>query len=659
MASDDPGGRNGDLSPRDDFFTPASRFDFFQLVKLLEQRVRRRRQSGDGDADGSVESVGASEDPSREALRFHSTLSMAFPSSDIGQLELEAGDDDRSHLTVNFIGLSGAHGPLPYHYTEIIKDRLRHDDPAMRDFFDIFNHRLVSLMYQARARNAPAVFGGAYDTHPFAQHLLAFAGLGEPGAVRAFDDAALGVAATGSRGELKARELIRYAGLLWSRERSMTGLCTLLRYHFGFADGGRIVDGRWRSAPPPESRPTTSVGRKTGLVETRLRGHALQARVYELGTEERTALSTRERHNRLGHSTVLGGRVWDPQAGFDLELSPLGWDDFLDFLPTGPRCRALRGLTDFYTRSAYDVRLRLVVAADEIRARQPVLRPIDGPRLGWTSWLVTDDRALAGAAGAEVDAPAYEASRPERLRALEASRARLADRFYANAAPIVHVDAAPAPAPAPLAVAIVIETSAPMSGAKLGLARRTVGRLLQTLPDGDVVSIFGIRGDEVEELWAPTPLTDEVRRGAGLALETPIGRGMVPDDAAIESAMGRARRAVRAVDCPERRVLWLVDSELPLDAATLEMDRPTPAEETLDEPLPSFATDDDRVVLSLASTGGGPGHGALYARLEDRAWASGGGLFSIGSEDNIDALAIRIAARSAHSGSAEPADGGP
>ncbi|HAS6054978.1 type VI secretion system baseplate subunit TssG [Vibrio vulnificus] len=51
-------------------------------------------------------------------------------------------------LQTNIIGLTGEQGVLPSHYSELVMQRARENDTAMKDFFDIFNHRLLSLYYR-------------------------------------------------------------------------------------------------------------------------------------------------------------------------------------------------------------------------------------------------------------------------------------------------------------------------------------------------------------------------------------------------------------------------------------------------------------------------------------------------------------------------------
>lgn len=316
----------------------AHRFDFLQAVRLLEVLARR-------------EAMGRGEAPPAEAVRFRSRVSMAFPASDVAGAEPPARAGGPFRMTVDFLGLAGVTGPLPRPLAEGVLARAARGDTAARAFLDLFNHRLVALMYAARKRHRPALATTAADEAPLSGALFALAGLGT----------------AGTRGRLAAsgvddRTLLGYAGLLAGRPRSMAGLETMLEDHFGVPVRGRQLRGRWIELEPEE--------------RTRI-GHAA-------GT-----------HHALGRTAALGGRMWDQAAAFEVEAGPLPEARFRDFLPTGSAFRPLCALVRFWVGVELEFTVRLVVRAAEV----PETKLGGGARLGWSSWLKTrpaadDDRQV-------------------------------------------------------------------------------------------------------------------------------------------------------------------------------------------------------------------------------------------------------------------------
>jgi type VI secretion system protein ImpH len=341
MAPHDPvhAGVNG-------YFSPAWRFNFFQAVKLLESLVREQRRLA---GQTEVVPAGSGAEPEEEPVRFRSRVTLAFPASDLYEIDVRPKDGGTPIMTVDFMGLVGSRGPLPDFWAEMVRDRERRGDGAMRAFLDIFNHRLISLFYRVRQRHRPTLHTGPIENHPFSRYLLAFGGLGTPAARAIFEAPAVRDGL-----ELKSRDLILYTGLLWNRDRSMTGLERLLAHALGLKVKGRPLCGRWLRIPE----------------------------------DERSRLTAGESQNRLGISAVAGARIWDPQAGFELRLGPMKWSEFSEYLPTGRRFGALLKLVRFYVRSAFDFVLVLVLESDEAQ-RRPALSATDGPRLGWTSWTLT------------------------------------------------------------------------------------------------------------------------------------------------------------------------------------------------------------------------------------------------------------------------------
>jgi type VI secretion system protein ImpH len=302
-------------SARERLFADASSFSFYQAVRILSILKP--------DAGSKVEQRSV-------PVRFRSRMGVEFPGTDIERLLPGADEHDFPEMVVNFLGLAGAHGPLPSVYTDQL---LLPERSALRDFLDIFNHRLILLLYQVHEMHYPALTPTLPDKGLAANHLYAFFGLGcDPGS------------AVRNRLSLKDRALLDYAGLLAHRPHSASGLKTLLSDYFQVEVAVREFTGAWLA----------------------------------LSKDQWTQLGTRQGQNqKLGDGAILGRRVWEQHAGVTICLGPLDLDTFESFLPNGGAHRALCSLSRFYLGEEWDFSFRL-----ELRTDQIPVPAFSGPKLG-------------------------------------------------------------------------------------------------------------------------------------------------------------------------------------------------------------------------------------------------------------------------------------
>lgn len=263
-------------------------------------------------------------------------------------VELTKPESRRALMRVNFLGLAGHLGPLPAPYTELIMDRAWQRDTAFRDFLDIFNHRLVSLLYRVRKHHHIGLDIVAPDQSHVASYLYALAGMGTPGLKE--------------RMGVDDRALLRYTGLLTQKPRSALGLEAILKDYFHVPVRVRQYVGRWRAL---EDHQTTYIASSEG-----------NGAVPGYGPSQ---------NNSLGHNVVLGSHVWQQAGQIELHVGLLGLPEFLDFLPIGSAHHALSELTRFYVNQDADFNIVLKLKPEEVPASR--LSMVMGPRLGWTSWL--------------------------------------------------------------------------------------------------------------------------------------------------------------------------------------------------------------------------------------------------------------------------------
>jgi type VI secretion system protein ImpH len=143
---------------------------------------------------------------------------------------------------------------------------------------------------------------------------------------------------------------LRYAPLLASKTRSARGLDVVLNDLFG--EMGVHLEqfvGHWTKIEKP-------LRNKLGVM-----------------------------NHELGQSLTIGRYVYDGTGRFTVVLGPLGYDEYLSFLPGGHRRPVLQGVVDTFTRGMYDVMLELHVKTDAAPRFQ-----LGSPRastLKRTAWL--------------------------------------------------------------------------------------------------------------------------------------------------------------------------------------------------------------------------------------------------------------------------------
>ena len=324
------------LSPIEALREDPARFSLFAALRLIDVAAGERPRTGQ------------SQRPRDDLVRFGQLPYVEFASSELAYFDQDP--TGRERLQQYVFGAFGPNGPLPLHLTELAFDRAQHgDDPAVTEFVNLFQHRLISLFFRAWAQADPATQADRPDSDEFFTCLGALSGLNGPGAWE--------------RDVVDDRAKVARAGLLGQQTRSADALVTLLEDYFELPVELRPYRPAWLTIPDNE----------------RLR----------LGRERDSA--------ELGLSATLGAASWQVQSSFEIVLGPFDRSGFLAFLPGEPALEALRSLVKLYTNDEWQWHVRLLVSDGEV----PALVLGQGARLGWSSWLgergtPADDVVLAG-----------------------------------------------------------------------------------------------------------------------------------------------------------------------------------------------------------------------------------------------------------------------
>lgn len=237
------------------------RFDLLQLVRTLLRRGPAHPRTPHPD----------------RALRFRADLGAAFPGSNATGLDLH---EDRASITTPDFCVGSVLGPLPEAFLEWVRDLDRAGQSGMRDFLDLFNHRINLLRYRVRAELEPGLHNGPPEHTIEAQWLAALMGVGSQA----------------------------HASQIPLRTRSWLGIGELLANNRHSADAVVQVVSAWLRCP--------------------VRLEPLVPQWRAIGFENEQGLG----HRRLGYDAWIGRSLWDVQGAIRLVAGPLPFRDVIALL---------------------------------------------------------------------------------------------------------------------------------------------------------------------------------------------------------------------------------------------------------------------------------------------------------------------------------------
>ena len=313
-------------------------------MRLLELWLRRH-----GDVRvGAVENF----------LRFQNSTSLRFAPSQIEALHAEprtlasdaqslnaalrASTLTRIRMTPSFMGLLGASGELPFHYTEqVAAHAARNRDDGPRAFLDTFSGRSMTLFYQAW-RKYRLELRCQLDGHDsFLPLLLSLAGLGNHALRRR-------LAGAGNGGVLD-ESIGHFAAAVRQRPMSAAQTARVLADYFEVPVKAEQFVGGWYAVP---------YGQQTLLGKT---------------------------NSALGGGALAGERVWQRDLRVRLVIGPLKRAAFARLLPGAGAARALASMLTMLTGVALEYEVQLLLRAADVEGAR-----LDANRqLGWDSFLVT------------------------------------------------------------------------------------------------------------------------------------------------------------------------------------------------------------------------------------------------------------------------------
>ena len=329
-------------------------YSFQQSVRLLERSaVFNKKQSN---SPVPANPVAGFAPPALESIRFYTHQSLAFPTGEVKNAIREPASSELNphqwQLIVNLLGITGVQGVLPYHYTELILKRQKMKDDTLEHFLNLFNHRTISLFYQASVKYRLPISYERTQLHTSQRHkldqhtqaLLSIIGLGTNGLTR--------------RLYTKDESLVYYAGLFSQKIRNTANLKQILQSHFDIPVQVEQFIGQWKELIDDVRSKLPDFDNPSG------------------------------RNTQLGRSLMIGKKGWFAQGKIRIILGPLNKSQLRRFAPGTITLKALNELVRMYVgmENDYEFRIRIYKRDKPQRmslsARSPTI-------MGWDSWLTS------------------------------------------------------------------------------------------------------------------------------------------------------------------------------------------------------------------------------------------------------------------------------
>jgi len=327
----------------------SKKFSFIQAVKLIECHYSHQYST---ESVNLYDLININTPPHLESVRFCTEQKLIFPETDIsGIRQFRSKKSNKWEISVSFMGITGPSGVLPFHYSELVNQRSKQKDYALKTFFDYFNHRTISLFYQASVKYNYTVEFERRNKNltevkdQFTNALLSLCGLGTDR----------------TRNRLKLRDLsiAYYSGLFSQTLRTKYGLKSILSDYFGVSVHIEEFTGGW-----------------CRLIDdslTRLPG----------------IFDKQGQNTQLGKTALLGCFATIPQSKFSIHIGPIPYSVIDNYAPDSDNIQKLKELTQLYIgpEHRFDISLRVNFPN---KPKPVCFGRSENLTLGWNTWLMSE-----------------------------------------------------------------------------------------------------------------------------------------------------------------------------------------------------------------------------------------------------------------------------
>ncbi len=311
-----------------DLIQHSHNYSFFQAVRLLDDYHRLQKT-----AEGRTELK-------QTLIQFSVNPALDYHDSDLDSIEITQTEGQvKAKLQVNFMGLYGASTPLPVFYSEAIIQADEGDDHS-KDFMDLFNHRMISLVYKCWEKYRYYLNYKKGNTDQFSNWMFSLMGMYKS------DD----IVDLRNDSDIQWHKLLPSLAMLGMRCHSKSIIESILKSYFN-----------WQNI-----RIKSNIKRYVYIDEEQQNRLGLQNAV-------------------LGDDLVLGAQIEDRSGKFRVIISKLPYHLFCQFLPDGDYHLGLKKLINFLLRDQLDYDIELQLLIPEV----PTLRLgyNCNEKLGLTTWI--------------------------------------------------------------------------------------------------------------------------------------------------------------------------------------------------------------------------------------------------------------------------------
>jgi type VI secretion system protein ImpH len=298
--------RQNSAGIKEDLLQNGPAYNVWQAIWLGENIAKKEGKNGSSESDVLNHS----------GLKFRPFENYEYPPRDIKRVSDEEG---YINFVLTFMGFYGINSPLPrcYHDQVAVQKRfLGSGEVPLQNFLDIFNNRFFWLYYQSWKKYRFYLHLNGKIENKVAERINSFTGITQ-------------TKTSDYSGRLSQFFFLKFSGIFSSRVRNKSGLMILLWYIF----------------PDFPIKVNEFIPQWIGLSD-----------IPVLGRKD----------CRLGMNIFIGRSTLDYSSRIALEIGPINFEDYLNFLPGTKNSNTLIHLLNTYLNDGLEFNFEFLIKSETI-----------------------------------------------------------------------------------------------------------------------------------------------------------------------------------------------------------------------------------------------------------------------------------------------------